>query len=99
MKMKQFKYYTDNGHGWLAVKFSLIHDFNLQDKITRFSYIKGNTVYLEEDLDMSTFLAEFENRHGANYELIVKNVNGRSVIRSYQNYINQNDAKNFLDML
>ena len=49
------KYYTDPGHGWVAVKRKLLNDLGIADKITYFSYQKGQTVYLEEDCDLATF--------------------------------------------
>lgn len=48
------KLYTDPGHGWGAVKRKVLIDLGILHKITPFSYQKGQTVYLEEDLDLAT---------------------------------------------
>mgnify|MGYP003349438778 CR=1 FL=1 len=47
------KYYTDPGHGWVAVKRKVLEQFMPYSEVTCFSYVKGKTVYLEEDYDAS----------------------------------------------
>lgn len=54
--LKDYNFYSDDGHGWLAVKRSEVNALGLQDKISNYSYQKGNTVYLEEDSDTSLFI-------------------------------------------
>ena len=56
MKTKAYKFYSDNGHGWLAVKRQELIDLGIIDKITPYSYQRGKTVYLEEDCDVDLFL-------------------------------------------
>jgi len=51
--MKTF--FEDAGHGWLAVKRAELVKLGILDKITRYSYERGATVYLEEDCDLSTY--------------------------------------------
>jgi len=51
-----YHYYTDPGHGWLAVKRSELDRLGIANKISPYSYQRGDTVYLEEDMDMTTFL-------------------------------------------
>lgn len=53
--MKTYIHHTDGGHGWVAVKRSELVALGILDKITHFSYQRGDTVYLEEDCDLSTF--------------------------------------------
>jgi len=62
MKNKTFRFYNDPGHGWLAVKRKFLIELGILEKITSYSYQRGNTVYLEEDLDMDTFFKAYENR-------------------------------------
>ena len=52
---KLYKFYSDAGHGWLAVKRAELVELGLADKISGYSYQRGQTVYLEEDSDMSKF--------------------------------------------
>jgi len=51
------KFYSDSGHGWGAVKRQTLLELGILDKISRYSYQRGKTVYLEEDRDVSIFIA------------------------------------------
>jgi hypothetical protein len=84
--VKTYVICEDPGHGWLAVKKSELIDLGIADKISRFSYEKGKTVYLEEDQDMRTFILAFENKYGQGPAIRTNYVNKRSPIRSYKNY-------------
>ncbi len=80
----KFNYYTDAGHGWIAVKRELLNSLGLANRITPFSYMKGQTVYLEEDQDAALFLNVLKDS-GVVYKLVEKYRN-RSPIRNYSNY-------------
>ena len=47
---------SDGGHGWLKVSKDRLSKLNLLDKISSFSYMRGNFVYLEEDTDLSLYV-------------------------------------------
>lgn len=83
-KMK-VKYYTDPGHGWIAVKRKLLDQLGISDKITYFSYQKGKTVYLEEDCDLATFATAMNSR-GVILKYEQKHTNRSHPIRNYENY-------------
>ena len=84
---KPFKFYSDPGHGWLAVKRWYLHELKIADKITPFSYQKGETVYLEEDQDVDTFFKAFKERWGVDPTTIEgSSTNKQSPIRSYASY-------------
>lgn len=85
--MKNFtvKFYSDPGHGWIAVKRDLLQQLNIADKITPYSYQKGKTVYLEEDCDAYLFIKEM-NKNGFVVVPEYKTTNNRSPIRSYASY-------------
>lgn len=53
--MKTYKFYSDPGHGWCAVKKKELEQLGISDKISAFSYMRGQTAYLEEDDDFTTF--------------------------------------------
>ena len=67
-------YYYDAGHGWLAVKINRLKELGIkvaQDgaswpypelTISRSSYRRGDTVYLEEDNDMKVFMDAAKKR-------------------------------------
>lgn len=85
--MKTFKFYSDSGHGWLAVKRQLVYDLNLADTITRYSHQNGCTAYLEEDCDANVFLRAYELTYGKEY--VIKNVTSKrnnSPIRDYEQF-------------
>lgn len=58
----KFTFYSDPGHGWLAVSMDLIFALGIERDITPFSYRNGETAYLEEDSDMSTFINALRSR-------------------------------------
>lgn len=55
-----YNYYSDPGHGWLHVKYDELVELGITDKISAYSYRRGNDVYLEEDCDMATFMNAME---------------------------------------
>ena len=86
--MKQvYRSYSDSGHGWLAVPLKDIYKLGIENAISNYSYVKGKTVYLEEDCDATCFIVSYKKIMG--YEpALAKNVNtnNRSRIRSYNSY-------------
>jgi hypothetical protein len=52
----KLRYISDPGHGWLEVPRAMLTALDIQDRITPYSYLRGSMVYLEEDLDMHTFM-------------------------------------------
>jgi len=78
-------FYSDPGHGWIAVKRKLLKSLNIADKISHCSYQRGNTVYLEEDSDANLFIETME-RQGIAVIADFKHTDKRSPIRSYQSY-------------
>lgn len=83
---KVFKHYSDPSHGWVAVKRELIESLGLAEKITVFSYEKGKTVYLEEDIDAPTVLDEL-TRRGVVWKAVCTDHGERSPIRSYPRFV------------
>ncbi len=84
MKTK-YDFYSDAGHGWLKVKKKELVTLKIADKITSFSYMRGEWAYLEEDDDASTFIMQKK----AKGEAIVsfrEHVSNHSRIRSYDCY-------------
>jgi hypothetical protein len=78
-------YHTDPGHGWLEVNRKLLKEFDVEDKITSFSYQKGNTVYLEEDCDAATLVTAMAIK-GHVIEYVNKHTNDTSPIRDLDCY-------------
>lgn len=82
---RHFKFYADSGHGWLAVKAKIIVELGLTNEISTYSYIRGGTVYLEEDCDAMKIIKALGNR-GERTSSTDKYVGERSPIRSYDYY-------------
>lgn len=80
---KTFKFYADAGHGWLAVKLSDLNKVGLYlIDISNYSYVRGKTVYLEEDMDAIKFCMAYETTFGGAPKVVEKYTE-RSPIRSY----------------
>lgn len=61
---KEYKFYSDAGHGWLAVKIVDCFLLGVAHKITPYSYVRGLTAYLEEDCDAPTYLQAYVAKYG-----------------------------------
>lgn len=80
------KFYSDPGHGWAAVKRKLLIELGIINNITSFSYQKGNTVYLEEDLDLNTFLHALHAVKNESVIYKVKQTSRPHYIRNYDSF-------------
>jgi hypothetical protein len=85
MKEMMIKFYSDPSHGWGAVKRQTLIDLGIINKITGFSYQKGNTVYLEEDCDLSTLVTALAVK-GIKVSYVEKHTDARHPIRNYQSF-------------
>lgn len=84
-KLITLKFYADPGHGWAAVKRKMLHDLGIAYKISPYSYEKGHTVYLEEDMDLATLLAALGER-GIGVQFDEKRTDRLSPIRNFNHY-------------
>jgi hypothetical protein len=57
-----FDVYSDPGHGWVKVPLKLLEELEIRDKITPYSYRRGNFGFLEEDCDAPRFVAAMKAR-------------------------------------
>lgn len=78
-------YFTDPGHGWIEVPVQMLKDLGIVNKITTYSYRKGNTAFLEEDCDSSLLIQEL-TKNNITYTLNQKHTNNDSKIRDYYSY-------------
>ena len=81
----KIKFYSDPGHGWGAVKRRVIDELGIADKITHFSFQKGQTVYLEEDSDLPALVTKLA-LNGVVVEYEQHSTDRRSPIRSYDRF-------------
>lgn len=82
--MEKYDFYSDAGHGWLKVPKSKLKQLNIADKISTYSYMRGEFAYLEEDCDFNIF-HEAMMHNGEDFSY--KNHNcDHSPIRNYNRY-------------
>lgn len=79
------KFYADPSHGWGEVKKQVLFDLGIADKISMFSYMKGDTAYLEEDCDLPVLTTALALK-GVVVSYKANHTDGRSPIRSYLPY-------------
>lgn len=78
-------YFTDPGHGWIEAPIQLLKQLGIVNKITSYSYRKGNTAFLEEDCD-SVPSFDGANQTRRKYDIIEHHTNNDSKIRDYHSY-------------
>lgn len=83
--MRTLKFHSDAGHGWLAVKVGLLQDLGIIDQISTYSYIRGKTAYLEEDIDAGVFTQAYIAKFGRRFD-IEESYKQYSNIRGYEPY-------------
>ena len=77
--------HSDPGHGWLAVKLDELKMLGITSEISNYSYVKGKTVYLEEDCDAPRFI-EAAKAKGITVEVKHGAERDRSPIRYFKHY-------------
>jgi hypothetical protein len=81
-----YVFHSDPGHAWLQVKRSELKDLGILDKISNYSYQKGNDVFLEEDCDYGAFY-EAMAAIGKTIEIREANSHSKdSIVRSYEGF-------------
>jgi hypothetical protein len=83
--METFTFYADPGHGWLEVPRDLLHELNIADDISHFSYQRLDKVFLEEDCDFTTFALAMNNA-GRKFTTLETHTNGDSFVRFLPSY-------------
>jgi hypothetical protein len=87
MDMKEVTkvYLNDPGHGWLSVKKKELVDLGIETKISNWSYMKGKSVYLEEDCDAGVYI-EAQKERGVIIKVKCGVQSKLSPVRSYEYY-------------
>lgn len=57
-----YTWISDSGHAWLQVSIDEVNILGIAGKISEYSYINGETVYLEEDCDAGLFIEALKER-------------------------------------
>lgn len=83
---QKFKSYSDCQHGWVAVKRWMVKQLGIANDISHYSYERGQTVYLEEDCDLTLFIKAYTAKAGHPPRFVEGKWSERSPIRSYDRY-------------
>lgn len=87
MRTKTITFYADPGHGWAKVKKSELAKLQIAELISPYSYERGEYAYLEEDCDLSIYLAALK-ANGQSYKFSGTTcAYKQSRIRGYNRYL------------
>ena len=81
-----YKFYSDPGHGWLAVPMDEINKLGIVNKISRYSYLNNEMAYLEEDCDFEVFFNAYVNKYGVQPEWKSLTFNDSCAIRNFARF-------------
>jgi hypothetical protein len=84
-----YVYHQDSRHGWLEVPVRELQRMGLHDRITPCSYLHQGKAYLEEDVDMGTFL-DIRNLLPRPFDIQNTYMEGSCFIREYPHYRPEN---------
>lgn len=77
--------YSDPGHAWAKVKKDVLINLGIADKVSSYSYQRGDYAFLEEDCDLSLLMQALRVR-GTTLRFIEKHTDNQSRIRNYERY-------------
>jgi hypothetical protein len=83
-------FHSDPSHGWGQIPLSLVSEFGIADKISRYSYKDAHSAYLEEDCDLGLFLRVAEDK-GWKIDFKDRTTNYDHPIRNYSRFTNKGD--------
>ena len=81
----KFDVYADPGHAWAKCPKATLKELGIAEKITAYSYQRGEFAYLEEDCDASTLVSALK-ANGIPHEFVLHQSNSSSRIRNYERY-------------
>lgn len=83
---KTYNFFTDPGHGWLEAPLAEIVDLGIQKDISYYSFLNGETAYLEEDCDAGRFLEAYKAKYGEVPSISEIHTNYDSHVRRYRRF-------------
>jgi len=84
-KKISIKVFADPGHAWARIAKSKLVSLGIAEKISTYSYQKGENAFLEEDCDLSVLMTALRER-GYEVKFNESHTNRQSKIRSYFTY-------------
>lgn len=86
-----YTYHTDPGHGWLEVSRHEVERLGIAGEISHYSYQRNGTLFLEEDCDMTRFLAA-KDAKGEPWK-IVERYAERTFVRNLPSYTGGRESR------
>lgn len=86
---KTFNVYADPGHAWARVPRGLLSTLGIEQRVTPYSYQRGQYAYLEEDCDLSLFIQAYRQHTGRDPAFRESHTDKYSKIRGYASYKTQ----------
>lgn len=77
--------YADPGHAWAKVKRSVLQNLGIADKVSSYSFQRGDYAYLEEDCDFPLLIAALQ-QHNTRIKCVEKHTDKQSRVRNYERY-------------
>lgn len=81
----KIKVFADPGHAWARFPKQRLVKLGIADKISAYSYQRGDNAFLEEDCDLSVLITALKER-GYDIKFDENHANKSSKIRSYNSY-------------
>jgi hypothetical protein len=85
MTKLEFVFHSDAGHGWLEVPIQMLMKFGIADKVSSYSYMRGDLAYLEEDCDAGLLLKALDES-GIEFKFFEVYDGDDSPIRNFKRY-------------
>jgi len=85
-KKISIKVFADPGHAWARVAKSKLVKLGIADKISPYSYQKGENAFLEEDCDLSTLISALRAKGYTDIKFNESHTNKQSKIRGYDTF-------------
>lgn len=81
----KIKVFADPGHAWARFPKQRLVKLGIADKISAYSYQRGDNAFLEEDCDLSVLITALKER-GYDIKFDENHANKSSKIRGYNSY-------------
>ena len=86
MKKISIVVFADPGHAWARVPKKQLTKLGISDKISAYSYQRGNYAYLEEDCDLGVYINVLKSKNYCDFNFKEFHTNRQSKIRGYATY-------------
>jgi hypothetical protein len=78
--------FADPGHAWCRVAKNKLEKLGIANKISAYSYERGEYAYLEEDCDLATLIDALRTKGYVDIKFKTQDTNRQSKIRGYNRY-------------